>query len=133
MNNSCCNTCYSICESLISCFEDLIIYVPIGYLEDQIKVRIKNGQGHVTYQTLDVLGGTHVEINVATAAIPEGFFSSYGGPYEIRFFNPALQELLFVAIDGKMYNCISFNIANGSTNETVAFVNAFYNELPQGY
>ena len=133
MNNSCCKTCYPLCEPLISCFEDLIIYVPIGYLEDQIKVRITNGQGHVTYQTLDVLGGTHVEINIATASIPEGFLSSYGGPYEIRFFNPSLQELLFVAIDGKMYNCISFNIANGSTDETVAFVNAFYNELPQGY
>jgi hypothetical protein len=102
-------------------------------MEDQIKVRIKNGQGHVTYQTLDVLGGTHVEVNLATASIPEGFFSAYGGPYEIRFFNTALHELLFVAIDGKMYNCISFNIANGSTDETVAYVNAFYNELPQGY
>jgi hypothetical protein len=111
----------------------LIIYVPIGYLEDQIKVRIKNGQGHVTYQTLDVLGGTHVEINIATSEIPEGFFSAYGGPYELRFLNPSLQELNFVAIDGKMYNCISFNIANGSTDETVAFVNAFYNELPEGY
>jgi len=111
----------------------LIIYVPIGYLEDQIKVRITNGQNHVTYQTCDVLGGTHVQIVVETAAIPEGFFSAYGGPYEIRFLNTALQELQFVAVDGKVYNCITFTKATVSTNETVAFVNAFYNELPEGY
>jgi hypothetical protein len=133
MNNSCCKTCFSICEPLISCFEDLLIYVPVGYLEDQIKVRIKNGQGHVTYQTSDVIAGTHIEINIAESEIPEGFFSPYGGPYQISFFNPSLHELNFVAIDGKTYNCISFNVANGSTDETVAFVNAFYNELPQGY
>jgi hypothetical protein len=133
MNNSCCKTCFSICEPLISCFETFLVYVPVGYLEDQIKVRITNGQNHVTYQTCNVLAGTHVEINIATSEIPEGFFSGYGGPYEIRFLNPALQELNFVAIDGKMYNCITFNVANGSTDETVAFVNAFYNELPQGY
>jgi hypothetical protein len=129
---NCCKTCYSICEPLISCFETLLVYLPIGYPDETVKIRISNGQNHVTYQTLDVLGGTHVEINVETAFIPE-FLSSYGGPYEIRFLSPSLQELNFVAIDGKMYNCISFNIANGSTDETVAFVNAFYNELPEGY
>jgi hypothetical protein len=128
----CCDTCYSICEPLISCFEDLIIYVPIGYLEDQIKVRISNGQNHVTYWTSEVIGGTHIQIDLDYTFIPE-FLSSYGGPYEIRFFNPSLQELQFVAIDGKTYNCISFNIVNGSTDETVAFVNAFYNEIPGGY
>ena len=133
MNNSCCKTCYSICEPLISCFEDLLIYIPVGYLEDQIKVRITNGQNHVVYQTCDVLAETHVEINIETSEIPDGFFSAYGGPYQIRFINPDLQELSFVAIDGKLYNCISFQIQNGSTDETTAFVNAFYNELPQGY
>jgi hypothetical protein len=130
---NCCQTCFSICDPLISCFEDLLIYLPVGYLEDQIKVRIKNGQGHVTYQTLDVLGGIHVDINIETSEIPEGFFSPYGGPYQISFFNPSLQELYFVALDGKTYNCISFTVAGGSTDETVAFVNAFYNEIPQGY
>lgn len=133
MNNSCCKTCYSICEPLISCFQDLLIYVPVGYAFDQIKVRITNGINHVTYQTCDVLAGTHVEINIVTSEIPEGFFSAYGGPYEIRFIDPTLQEISFVAIDGKTYNCITFNVANGSTDETVAYVNAFYNDLPQGY
>jgi len=133
MNNSCCQTCYSICDPLISCFEDLIIYVPIGYIEDEIKVRIKNGQGHVTYQTSEVIGGTHIQIDLDNTLIPQGFFSPYGGPYQIIFFNPSLQELYFVALDGKTYNCISFTVAGGSTDETVAFVNAFYNELPQGY
>jgi hypothetical protein len=130
---NCCKTCFSICEPLISCFEDLLIYVPVGYTFDQIKVRITNGINYVTYQTCDVLAGTHVEINIVTSEIPEGFFSAYGGPYEIRFIDPNLQELIFVAIDGKTYNCITFNVANGSTDETVAFVNAFYNDLPQGY
>jgi hypothetical protein len=102
-------------------------------MEDQIKVRITNGLNHITYQTLDVLGGTHVEVNLANSEIPDGFFSAYGGPYEIRFLTEGYDHINFVATDGKMYNCISFNVANGSTNETVAFVNAFYNELPQGY
>jgi hypothetical protein len=130
---NCCKTCYSICEPLISCFETLLVYLPIGYPDETVKIRISNGQNHVTYQTSEVIGGTHIQIDLDNTLIPQGFFSSYGGPYEIRFLNPSLQELNFVAIDGKMYNCISFNIANGSTDETVAFVNAFYNELPEGY
>ena len=85
----------------------------------------------MTYQTSDVIAGTHIEINIAESEIPEGFFSAYGGPYEIRFYNPSLHELNFVAIDGKMYNCISFNVANGSTDETVAIINAFYTVIPE--
>jgi hypothetical protein len=133
MNNSCCQTCFSICDPLISCFETLLVYLPIGYADETVKIRIGNGQNHITYQTSEVIGGTHIQIDLDNTLIPEGFFSPYGGPYQISFFNPSLQELYFVALDGKTYNCISFTVAGGSTDETVAFVNAFYNELPQGY
>lgn len=130
---NCCKSCYSICEPLISCFTELLVYIPQGYAYDQIKLRITNGQNFVTYQTCDVIAGTHVQFDLADSEVPDGFFSAYGGPYQIRFINPDLQELEFVAIDGKLYNCISFQIQNGSTDETTAFVNAFYNQLPQGY
>ena len=133
----CCDTCYSICEPLISCFETLLVYLPIGYPESQIKVRISNGQNYVTYQTADVIAGTHVSIDLLPSEIPVAFFSAFGGPYQIQFFGSgdynADAKLNFVAIDGKTYNCISFNVVNGNTDETVVFVNAFYNEIPGGY
>lgn len=129
----CCDTCYSICEPLISCFETLLVYVPVGYPESQIKVRISNGQNYVTYQTADVIAGTHVSIDLLPSEIPVAFFSAFGGPYQIEFFGVDLNQLNFVAIDGKTYNCISFQVVNGNTDETVAFINAFYNEIPGGY
>lgn len=129
----CCETCYSICEPLISCFETLLVYLPIGYSDATVKIRISNGQNHVTYQTSDVIGGTHIQIDLDNTLIPQGFFSSFGGPYQIQFFDLSDTKLNFVAIDGKTYNCISFNVVNGNTDETVVFVNAFYNEIPGGY
>jgi hypothetical protein len=129
----CCYTCYSICEPLISCFETLLVYLPIGYAEETVKIRISNGQNYVTYQTADVVAGTHVSIDLIPSEIPVGFFSAFGGPYQIEFFGTDLNQLQFVAIDGKTYNCITFQVVNGSTDETVAFVNAFYNEIPGGY
>lgn len=129
----CCDTCYSICEPLISCFETLVVYLPIGYSDETVKIRISNGQNHVTYQTSEVIGGTHIQIDLDNTVIPQGFFSGFGGPYQIQFFDPTDAKLNFVAIDGKTYNCISFNVVNGSTDETVVFVNAFYNALPGGY
>ena len=129
----CCDTCYSICEPLISCFETLLIYLPIGYADETVKIRISNGQNHVTYQTSEVIGGTHIQIDLDNTLIPQGFFSGFGGPYQIEFFGTDLNQLQFVAIDGKVYNCITFQVVNGSTDETVAFVNAFYNEIPGGY
>lgn len=129
----CCDTCYSICEPLIGCFETLLVYLPIGYADETVKIRISNGQNHVTYQTSEVIGGTHIQIDLDNTLIPQGFFSAYGGPYQIQFFDSSDAKLNFVAIDGKTYNCISFNVVNGNTDETVAFVNAFYNALPEGY
>ena len=129
----CCDTCYSICEPLISCFETLLVYLPIGYADETVKIRISNGQNHVTYQTSEVIGGTHIQIDLDNTLIPQGFFSGFGGPYQIEFFGIDLNQLQFVAIDGKVYNCITFQVVNGSTDETVAFVNAFYNEIPGGY
>jgi hypothetical protein len=129
----CCDTCYSICEPLISCFETLLVYLPIGYADETVKIRISNGQNHVNYQTSEVIGGTHIQIDLDNTLIPQGFFSGYGGPYQIQFFGIDLNQLTFVAIDGNTYNCITFQVVNGSTDETVAFVNAFYNEIPGGY
>jgi hypothetical protein len=110
-----------------------LVYLPIGYAEETVKIRISNGQNHVTYQTSEVIGGTHIQIDLDNTLIPQGFFSGFGGPYQIEFFGTDLNQLTFVAIDGKTYNCITFQVVNGSTDETVAFVNAFYNEIPGGY
>lgn len=130
---TCCNKCYSICQPLISCFESLIVYLPVDYTDDTVTIKTSNGQTFVTTQTFDVIAGNHVEIDLATSEFPEGFFSAYGGPYQIRFFDPLGSQIEFVAIDGKPYNCISFQVANGVTDETTAFVNAFYASIPEGY
>lgn len=129
----CCDTCYSICEPLISCFETLLVYLPIGYADETVNLRIVNGRNIVSYLTANVVAGTHVELDPNPPFFVSGYFSAYGGPYEIQFSDSSGNKLNFVAIDGKTYNCISFNVVNGNTDETVAFVNAFYNALPEGY
>jgi len=130
---NCCETCVYVCAKIASCFDAFVIYVPADYLEETISVIISNGQGNSVLQAnSEVLAGRYVELDLS--GFPDGFFSAYGGPYQIVFINPVTGEKLsFVAKDGNTYVCISFNCTDLTGGDGLVFVNAFSSEVPGSY
>ena len=117
-----CGTCFNICLAFQSCFSEMLVTVPVDYISEDIKIRISNGQGIGFEQQAEVIGGI---ATIDLTLLPDGFFSAYGGPYSLQFFDYiTLQLINFVASDGNSYNCIQFNFQNGSEVESIT-ISAF--------
>jgi hypothetical protein len=100
----------------------MLVQVPIDYTSEDIVIKIANGQGITFEQQAEVLGGF---ATIDLTLFPDGFFSSYGGPYSLQFFDYiTLQLISFVAMNGNDYNCIQFEFQNGSEVETIT-ISAF--------
>jgi hypothetical protein len=127
----CCNTCYADCRPLDSCFTDLIVYTPVGQ-EGDINISLENGQGfRQQYWNYEITNGF---ITPDLSIVPDGFFSAYGGPYKLKFYNSTTGQLIeFTAIDGKRYDCIQFEIVNSTNGPETAFINVFSNDVPTPY
>ena len=112
-----CGTCYQICLPFQSCFSEMLVQVPIDYTSEDIIIKIANGQGITFEQQSEVVEGF---ATIDLTLFPDGFFSSYGGPYTLQFFDYiTLQLINFVASNGNDYNCIQFEFQNGSEVETI--------------
>lgn len=112
-----CGTCYQICLPFQSCFSEMLVQVPIDYTSEDIVIKIANGQGITFEQQAEVIGGF---ATIDLTLFPDGFFSSYGGPYSLQFVDYiTLQLINFVASNGNDYNCIQFEFQNGSEVETI--------------
>jgi hypothetical protein len=100
----------------------MLVQVPIDYTSEDIVIKIANGQGITFEQQAEVIGGF---ATIDLTLFPDGFFSSYGGPYSLQFFDYiSLQLINFVAMNGMDYNCIQFEFQNGSEVETIT-ISAF--------
>jgi hypothetical protein len=100
----------------------MLVQVPIDYTSEDIVIKIANGQGVTFEQQAEVVGGF---ATIDLTLFPDGFFSSYGGPYSLQFFDYiSLQLINFVASNGNDYNCIQFVFQNGSEVETIT-ISAF--------
>jgi hypothetical protein len=100
----------------------MLVQVPIDYTQSDIVIKIANGQGITFEQQAEVIGGF---ATIDLTLFPDGFFSSYGGPYSLQFFDYiTLQLINFVASNGNDYNCIQFEFQNGSEVETIT-ISAF--------
>jgi hypothetical protein len=95
----------------------MLVQVPIDYTSEDIVIKIANGQGITFEQQVEVIEGFAI---IDLTLFPDGFFSSYGGPYSLQFFDYiTLQLINFVASNGNDYNCIQFEFQNGSEVETI--------------
>jgi hypothetical protein len=100
----------------------MVVPGPIDYTQSDIVIKIANGQGITFEQQAEVIGGF---VTIDLTLFPDGFFSAYGGPYTLQFFDYiTLQLINFVAMNGIDYNCIQFEFQNGSEVETIT-ISAF--------
>lgn len=113
-NMSCnnCGTCFKICQPFQGCFSEMNVSIPVDLTDSFYTIAISNSQSISYGQEVEVIEG------VATLDLllfPDGFFSAYGGPYKLQFFDVISYELVnFVATNGISYNCIEFEFGNGS-------------------
>lgn len=129
---SCCNNCYPVCDAIASCFDAFLIYTPLTYTGESIQVSITNGQRVTVNQTLDVVAASYVTLDLTE--FPDGFFSAYGGPYTLEFYNPTTgQKISLATKDTNTYYCIQFTATNQTGGDGTVFINAFSDEVPAGY
>ena len=112
-----CGTCFKICQPFQACFEEMIVSIPVALTDTDYIISITNGQ-NVTYkQPVEVVDGL---ATIDLTLFPDGFFSAYGGPYTLQFFDVESYELInFVATNGISYTCIEFEFQNGSEVDSI--------------
>ncbi len=107
-----CGSCFQICNPFQACFGAMFIDIPVGIEWGEIMVSFSNGQEVTFKQAIESVDEVLV---VDLTLFPDSFFSAYGGPYTLQFFDVETGELLnFVATNGISYNCIEFEFQNGS-------------------
>jgi hypothetical protein len=90
---------------------------PVGQSVDIFIVSISNGQEVNFRQQIEAVDGL---LEIDLTLFPDGFFSAYGGPYTLQFFDVESKELInFVATNGNSYNCIEFEFQNGSEVDSI--------------
>ena len=120
MNCNTCDQCFIICDPFQSCFSELKVKEPFGYAPSDIIIKITNGQSVAFEQQCAIEDDT---ATLDLTLFPDGFFSAYGGPYILEFFDVESGEKInFVATNGNNYNCIQFEFRNGSEVETVTIL-----------
>lgn len=122
MNCNSCESCFKICNPFQDCFGEMIVKVPIGYVPSDIIVSISNAQ-KVNYRQQAAIDIDSVTVDLAL--FPDGFWSAYGGPYQLEFRDVESGDLIsFVATDGNNYTCIEFEFQNGSEVDSIT-ISAF--------
>lgn len=128
----CCNNCYPICQPFPSCPNDVFIFAPPGYQEEEIIVNIvKPGVNVNVRQVLAINPDGFVDLDATQ--IPEGFLNAFGGQYSIYFNDAITNELiLFTADDGKQYDsiCLSFQTTYTNIETVQLIINVFNNDQP---
>lgn len=121
---TCCGNSYSNCLPLIGCFTELVVFTPLDYIEETIKIRITKSTGSTLDGVFDVNTGAVV---LAVIDYAPGFFNSYAGIYTLEFFDPAqpYKPMEFIARDGNPYVSILFRFIFAETDETAAVLNIF--------
>ena len=112
-----CGNCYKICQPFQACFSEMQVRCPVDYSENDIVVLIANAQKVSFRQTIDLTDGVGVfDLDL----VSDGFFSAYGGPYTLQFFDSISSQLInFVATNGISYTCIEFEFQNGSEVDSI--------------
>ncbi len=122
MSCNSCESCFPICNPFPACFDEMIVKTPIGYVPDVIIISISNAQKVDQRQQCDIVSGQCI---ADIALFPDGFFSAYGGPYQLQFIDvESGDEINFVATNGNNYNCIGFEFQNGSETDSIT-ISAF--------
>jgi len=112
-----CGSCFQICQPFQACFEEMLVSIPVALTDTDYIISIANGQGVAFKQAVEVVGNLAI---VDLDLFPDGFFSAYGGPYSIQFFDVITGELInFVATNGNGYTCIEFVFQNGSEVDSI--------------
>jgi hypothetical protein len=112
-----CGTCFKICQPFQACFSEMKVSEPVGQSVDIFIVSISNGQEVNFRQQIEAVDGL---LEIDLTLFPDGFFSAYGGPYTLQFFDVESKELInFVATNGNSYNCIEFEFQNGSEVDSI--------------
>jgi len=112
-----CGSCFQICQPFQACFQEMIVSIPVALVDTNYTIAITNGQGIFYGQEVEVVDGL---ATLDLLLFPDGFFSAYGGPYSLQFFDVETGELLnFVATNGISYNCIEFEFQNGSEVDSI--------------
>jgi len=100
----------------------MIVKVPIGYVPSDIIISISNAQKVNYRQACEITDGS---VTVDLTLFPDGFWSAYGGPYQLEFIDLESGNLIsFVATDGNNYTCIEFEFQNGSEVDLIT-ISAF--------
>jgi hypothetical protein len=95
----------------------MFIDIPVGIEWGEIMVSFSNGQEVAFKQAIESVDDVLI---VDLTLFPDGFFSAYGGPYTLQFFDVETGELLnFVATNGNGYTCIEFEFQNGSEVDSI--------------
>jgi len=90
----------------------MLVKVPVGYVPSDIILSISNAQKVNFRQPCEITDGS---VTVDLTLFPDGFFSAYGGPYQLQFIDLESAEIIpFVATNGNNYTCIEFEFQNGS-------------------
>ena len=115
-----CGTCFKICQPFQACFGEMKVSIPVALTESNYSISITNGQGVSYGQEIEVVDGL---ATLDLLLFPDGFFSSYGGPYTLQFFDVDTNELInFVATNGITYTCIEFEFQNGSEVDSITIL-----------
>ena len=124
MENNCCNRPYNLCEPLNGCPENILVFVPVDYPLEEIRVSIEKNPGLVVESTIPVTDTGYIELPLDE--YPEGFFNPYSGPYLLQFFEPTeTVPFEFTAMDGNSYSNISFTFVPTISDNNDVVLNAF--------
>lgn len=112
-----CGTCFKICQPFQACFSEMNVSIPVALTDSFYTIAIGNWRTITYTQEVEVIEGF---ATLDLLLFPDGFFSAYGGPYTLQFFDVESYELInFVATNGISYNCIEFEFQNGSEVDSI--------------
>ena len=124
----CCANPYYDCTSLESCFENLAVRLPLNYEGASITLKFtKQGSTNLVVRNTELVVDGWAVVNIET--LPQAFFNSFAGMYEIEFVYAAGSTLTFIAKDGSPYTSAAFSFdTTQSLSETVQ-LNIFDSEI----
>jgi len=101
----------------------MVVKTPIGYVPTDVIISISNAQKVNFRQPCEITDGS---VTVDLTLFPDGFFSAYGGPYQLQFIDiESGDEINFDATNGNNYTCIEFEFQNGSEVDSIT-ISAFW-------
>lgn len=125
----CCNKPFTFCTPIDPCFYLLAVRIPASYQNAFVTLQFKKQSGSGVGFKIDceiVDGWALVDIE----AVPDGFFSFYGGPYFCQFISTSdYQPVLFSIAGVSDYDGFYFSLSNLVQQGGYSQVNIFDSEI----